>query len=55
MLGPKFCSKTGLQIIKLQSYLEMLLKDFQHVCTAINLKELKREELKDVQYGMNLL
>lgn len=55
MLGPKFCGNTGLQVIKLQSYLEMLLNDFQYVCTAISLEELKREELKDVQYGMKLL
>lgn len=55
MLGPKFCGNTGLQVIKLQLYLEMLLNDFQYVCTAISLEELKREELKDVQYGMKLL
>lgn len=52
---PKFYGKTGLQVIKLQSYLEMLPDVFQYVCTALGPMGVKRAEFKYVQCGMKLL
>jgi len=41
MPGPKFHGKTGLQVIKLQSYLEMLPGVFQYVDTVLAEKRAK--------------